>query len=111
MHAATHFPALLGLVAYDGDVGGTALFTSTPCGNAAKQTAPIAADGHVVGADGKLCSHSVQPQTKHSSRSPIQDFIDGHALRRGPSKPSAACFGKPSGTLKTHVDAKPHSRH
>ena len=43
-----------GLVAYDGDVGGPALFTSTPCGNVQKQTAPIAADGHVVvGADGK----------------------------------------------------------
>ncbi|HEY3666083.1 MAG TPA: hypothetical protein VGL19_08795, partial [Polyangiaceae bacterium] len=51
-----------GLVAYDGDVGGPALFTSTPCGNVEKQTAPIAADGHVVvGADGKLCSYSVQP--------------------------------------------------
>lgn len=51
-----------GLVAYDGDVGGAALYTSTPCGNVQKQTAPIAADGHVVvGADGKLCSYSVQP--------------------------------------------------
>jgi hypothetical protein len=51
-----------GLAAYDGDVGGPALFTSTPCGNVQKQTSPIAADGHVVvGADGRLCSYSVQP--------------------------------------------------
>ena len=51
-----------GLSAFDGDKGGTALFTSTPCGNVEKQTAPIVADGHViVGADGKLCSYSVQP--------------------------------------------------
>jgi hypothetical protein len=51
-----------GLSAFDGDKGGNALFTSTPCGNVEKQTSPIAADGHVVvGADGKLCSYSVQP--------------------------------------------------
>jgi len=51
-----------GLFAYDGDAGGTELFKSTPCGNVQKQTSPIAADGHVVvGADGKLCSYSVQP--------------------------------------------------
>ena len=51
-----------GLSAFDGDKGGTALFTGPACGNVEKQTAPIAADGHViVGADGKLCSYSVQP--------------------------------------------------
>jgi len=51
-----------GLSAYDGDAGGAALYTSTPCGTVEKQTAPIAVDGHVVvGADGKLCSYSVQP--------------------------------------------------
>jgi hypothetical protein len=50
-----------GLFAYEGDAGAQ-LFASTPCGNVEKQTAPIAADGHVVvGADGKLCSYSVQP--------------------------------------------------
>jgi hypothetical protein len=49
------------LYAYDGDKG-TQLFAGNPCGNVEKQTAPIAADGHVVvGADGKLCSYSVQP--------------------------------------------------
>jgi len=49
------------LKAFNGDTGAP-LFTSTPCGNVQKQTAPIAADGHViVGADGKLCSYSVQP--------------------------------------------------
>jgi hypothetical protein len=51
-----------GLSAYDGDKGGTALFTGPACGNVEKETAPIAADGHVGGgADGKLCSYSVQP--------------------------------------------------
>ncbi len=51
-----------GLSAFDGDKGGNAIFTSTACGNVEKQTSPIAADGHVVvGADGKLCSYSVQP--------------------------------------------------
>jgi hypothetical protein len=50
-----------GLKAFNGDTGAS-LFTSTPCGTVQKQTAPIAADGHVVvGADGKLCSYSVQP--------------------------------------------------
>ncbi|HEX4406297.1 MAG TPA: hypothetical protein VH560_15775, partial [Polyangia bacterium] len=49
-----------GLSAFDGDTGGNALFTSTPCGNVEKQTSLLAADGHVVvGADGKLCSYSV----------------------------------------------------
>jgi hypothetical protein len=48
--------------AWDGDKGGKALFDGSPCGNVQKQTAPIEADGHViVGADGKLCSYSVQP--------------------------------------------------
>ena len=51
-----------GLSAFDGDKGGNALFTSTACGNVEKQTSLLAADGHVVvGADGKLCSYSVQP--------------------------------------------------
>jgi hypothetical protein len=55
------------LFAYDGNTGlvaGKPLFSGAaiPCGNFEKQTAPIAADGHVViGADGKLCSYSVQP--------------------------------------------------
>ncbi len=53
------------LFAYDGNtglVGGKPLFSGSPCGNFEKQTAPISADGHVViGADGKLCSYSVQP--------------------------------------------------
>jgi hypothetical protein len=50
-----------GLKAFNGE-SGMPLFTSTSCGNVQKQTAPIAADGHVVvGADGKLCSYSVQP--------------------------------------------------
>ena len=53
------------LFAYDGNTGlvaGKPLFSANPCGNFEKQTAPIAADGHVVvGADGKLCSYSVQP--------------------------------------------------
>jgi hypothetical protein len=49
------------LKAFNGDTGAS-LFSGTPCGNVQKQTAPIAADGHViVGADGKLCSYSVQP--------------------------------------------------
>jgi hypothetical protein len=49
------------LKAFDGDKG-TPLFTGGTCGNFEKQTAPIAADGHVViGADGRLCSYSVQP--------------------------------------------------
>jgi hypothetical protein len=49
------------LFAYDGDTG-KQIFGSNPCGNFEKQTAPIAADGHVViGADGNLCSYSVQP--------------------------------------------------
>jgi hypothetical protein len=51
-----------GLSAFDGDKGGAALFTGPACGTVEKQTAPIAADGHVVvGADGKLCSYSLQP--------------------------------------------------
>ncbi|HSZ83660.1 MAG TPA: hypothetical protein VLA14_15350, partial [Polyangia bacterium] len=51
-----------GLSAFDGEKGGNAIFTGPGCGNVEKQTAPIAADGHVViGADGKLCSYSVQP--------------------------------------------------
>jgi hypothetical protein len=50
------------LHAWDGDKGGSELFNLSPCGNVQKQTAPIEADGHViVGADGKLCSYSVQP--------------------------------------------------
>jgi hypothetical protein len=50
-----------GLSAFDGEKG-TSLFTGPGCGGVEKQTAPIAADGHViVGADGKLCSYSVQP--------------------------------------------------
>jgi hypothetical protein len=49
------------LKAFNGETGAS-LFTSTPCGNVQKQTAPIAADGHVVvGADGRLCAYSVQP--------------------------------------------------
>jgi hypothetical protein len=49
------------LYAYNGD-SGSQIFMANPCGNVEKQTAPIAADGHVVvGADGKLCSYSVQP--------------------------------------------------
>ena len=49
------------LKAFNGETGAS-LFSGTPCGNSQKQTAPIAADGHViVGADGKLCSYSVQP--------------------------------------------------
>jgi hypothetical protein len=50
-----------GLKAYDGDTG-TALFSSAPCGNVQRHTSSIAANGRViVGADGKLCSYSVQP--------------------------------------------------
>jgi hypothetical protein len=61
-NAVVWFVQNSGLSAFDGDKGGPALFTSTPCGNVEKQTSPIAADGHVVvGADGKLCSYSVQP--------------------------------------------------
>jgi hypothetical protein len=49
------------LYAYNGD-SGSQIFMANPCGNVEKQTAPIAAEGHVVvGADGKLCSYSVQP--------------------------------------------------
>ncbi|HVZ74133.1 MAG TPA: hypothetical protein VHJ20_17260 [Polyangia bacterium] len=49
------------LKAFDGDTGAV-LFTSTACGTVPSWTAPIAADNHViVGANGKLCSYSVQP--------------------------------------------------
>ncbi|HVZ74135.1 MAG TPA: hypothetical protein VHJ20_17270 [Polyangia bacterium] len=50
-----------GLKGFDGETGAS-VFSGPGCGNIQKQTAPIAADGHViVGADGKLCSYSVQP--------------------------------------------------
>ncbi|HEX4406296.1 MAG TPA: hypothetical protein VH560_15770, partial [Polyangia bacterium] len=61
-NAIVWFVQSSGLSAFDGDKGGNAIFTSTPCGNVEKQTSLLAADGHVVvGADGKLCSYSVQP--------------------------------------------------
>ncbi|HVZ74134.1 MAG TPA: hypothetical protein VHJ20_17265 [Polyangia bacterium] len=50
-----------GLKGFDGE-DGSSVYSGPGCGNIEKQTAPIAADGHViVGADGKLCSYSVQP--------------------------------------------------
>ena len=50
------------LKAFNGDTGAALYTAATPCGNVQKQTTPIAANGRVVvGADGKLCSYSVQP--------------------------------------------------
>jgi hypothetical protein len=49
------------LKGFDGETGAS-VYSGPVCGSVEKQTAPIAVDGHVIiGADGKLCSYSVQP--------------------------------------------------
>ncbi len=61
-NAIVWFVAGGALKAFNGDTGASLYSAATPCGNVQKQTTPIAANGRVVvGADGKLCSYSVQP--------------------------------------------------